>query len=46
MIAQGLLDKYGRPNEKTPQEWKDYIEGKSTLTGLSSGFSFGVWRFT
>jgi len=30
MIAQGLLDKYGRPNEKTPQEWKDYIEGKST----------------
>lgn len=29
MITSGLLDKYGRPNEKTPDSWKHgykYIE--------------------
>jgi len=24
LIASGLLDKFGKTNEKTPKDWKDY----------------------
>lgn len=31
MIAKGLLDKYGKPNENTPKEWlNSYIDYAAT----------------
>lgn len=32
MIANGTLDKYGRPNEQTPKEWKDGYQPVVTVT--------------
>ncbi|KAG8180353.1 hypothetical protein JTE90_016384 [Oedothorax gibbosus] len=28
MVKEGLLDKYGRPNESTPADWSEKYEGK------------------
>ncbi len=41
MISEGLLDKHGRKNEKTPQDWaKNYVEainkGTTTTTDVAS----------
>lgn len=39
MIAEGLLDKHGKPNEKTPQEWSRNISltagGDATVAGMA-----------
>jgi len=34
LIAQGVLDKYGKPNEKTPERWlKEYVDYTINLDG-------------
>ena len=35
MIKEGLLDKHGKPNEKTPEGWKAEFVGKATLPTLT-----------
>jgi len=45
MVTEGLLDKYGKPNEKTPPEWshsyQDY-QNLATLTTASTTASTTV----
>jgi len=31
MISQGLLDKYGKPNENTPDDWMEHQNGSSSV---------------
>jgi len=36
MIKDGLLDKYGKPTDKTPKDWKkDYIDYRFIALGLT-----------
>jgi len=40
MIVDGLLDKYGRPNEKTPKDWVnsyEYYNNKASAEGVVGG---------
>jgi len=38
LIAEGKLDKYGRPNEKTPQTWtKEYVDYTAAAAATAEG---------
>lgn len=38
MVAKGLLDKYGKPNENTPKEWlNSYIDYAATKPETAKG---------
>ena len=40
MIKDGLLDKFGKPNESTPQEWKSgYIDHRFVILFVAFGSS-------
>ncbi|KAK9510257.1 hypothetical protein O3M35_005080 [Rhynocoris fuscipes] len=36
LIKEGLLNKYGKPNEKTPEEWLNYEHSSTTLTSFDT----------
>ncbi|XP_012056914.1 PREDICTED: H/ACA ribonucleoprotein complex subunit 4 [Atta cephalotes] len=36
MVAEGLLDKYGKPNEKTPPEWSHNYQDYQNLATLTT----------
>ncbi|KAL7671464.1 hypothetical protein ACOME3_006360 [Neoechinorhynchus agilis] len=39
MIAEGLLDKYGKPNERTPADWKNAFAADDTAKQVSEQLS-------
>ncbi len=46
MIKQGLLDQYGKPNDKTPKDWlTSYVDLKYLLFTLTRKYLFLTVEF-
>lgn len=46
MIQKGLLDKHGKPNGSTPQDWKNQYVDYRYMSHVEGGADAGVFRLT